>query len=198
MSAGRHSRALLISVAAAAALGSAAPIPGHAAELGRIFMTPEQRRVLDQQRRDQSLPGGSGSDADLLPARTGARQRVVLNGVMRREGKPPLVWINGVAASEAAAGEDLHIRRGPDAGNRVTLESGSAPGSARLKPGQTWDRVTGRIIDCAGCGSSAPATPGTPASGPAPESTSAIPPAGAVVAGTLGRAGDLANNEEQP
>ncbi|MDR2188860.1 MAG: hypothetical protein LBE62_12560 [Azonexus sp.] len=57
-----------------------APASGEP-RLGRLFLTPEARQALDQQRlRDP------GSDAG---------QRLTINGEIRRAGRPTMRWING-------------------------------------------------------------------------------------------------------
>lgn len=56
--------------------------------LGRLFLTPEQRATLDQQRLRN--PG-------FLPNALDGESSVTLNGVVRRSGGKRLHWINGEA-----------------------------------------------------------------------------------------------------
>lgn len=135
------------------------------ASLGRLFLTPEQRRALDEQRANPSGSVDSGLPRDLLPARAAVDRRVVLNGVVRRGREDAKVWINGQPADPAGR---LRVRRGPDAENRVVVESTASAAVARLKPGQAWDPRTGTITDCTGCGAPPPATDAAPAPAPAP------------------------------
>lgn len=123
----------------------------HAGDnLGRLFLTPEQRRALDALRDPNAPHPVTDLANNALPAGTPTDRTVVLNGVVRRSRGPDVVWVNGVRAS-AAVGQPVQLRRGPDQHNRVTLEN--AEGTvARLKPGQFWDPATGRVADCYGCG----------------------------------------------
>jgi hypothetical protein len=134
----------------------AAADPVHQATLpalGRLFMTPEQRRLLDTQRTGPASQDSSVPPADMLPSGTASGGRVVLNGVVRRAAGGPVVWVNGREIDAATSARSrVHLRHGPDAQNRVTLEEGDDGASARLKPGQAWDPASGRISDCAQCG----------------------------------------------
>ncbi len=112
--------------------------------LGRLFLTPEQRRALDT-RRDPNAPPSATDLANAVPAGSA----MVLNGIVRRSRGSDVVWVNGVRAS-TAPGQAIHLRRGPDENNRVTLEDGEGT-VARLKPGQFWEPATGRVADCFGC-----------------------------------------------
>ncbi len=143
--------------------------------LGRLFLTPEQRHTLDA-RRDPNAPQPV---TDLTNA-TPAGSAVVLNGIVRRSRGSDVVWVNGVRAS-TAPGQPIHLRRGPDENNRVTLED--AEGTvARLKPGQFWEPATGRVADCYGCtappGAMLPDSPVATVTVPAPATTPAatVPP----------------------
>lgn len=101
--------------------------------LGRLFMTPEQRRELDASRPAHSAPGAP--DAEL---RLPAASQVVLTGVLKRSGGPDVVWING---HQVLAGDDkapIQVRRGPDSHNVVTLLDPTDGRSVKLKPGQRW------------------------------------------------------------
>lgn len=150
-------------------------------DLGRLFLTPEQRRELDEQRANPSSRVDTALPKDLLPARTAVARRVVMNGVIRRGGAEPVAWIDGQPATRSViAGGRVHVHRGPDAENRVTLESAGTSGVARLKPGQSWDTRTGRISDCIECGAPKPAPEAVPAAGavepvaPAPDAAPAV------------------------
>lgn len=128
-----------------------------AAGLGRIFMSPEQRRALDEQRARLHAPDGGSLPRDLLPAGMSQERRLVFNGMVRRSDAPPVVWINGKAVSNFAG-----LRHGPDAHGRVTVRSADGGASARLKPGQAWEPATGKVTDCTQCGAT-PQAEGPPA-----------------------------------
>ena len=158
--------------------------PGTAAEpLGRLFMTPEQRAALDAAR----APGNELLTATVQRAKPRAVSPdapVLLNGVIRRSRGPNVAWVNGERASPTGE-QGVHLRRGPDRHNQVTLEEGGGS-TARLKPGQFWIPATGQVADCYGCAAaSKPAdlvetlpstTTGTAAATP-PATPLAAPPA---------------------
>jgi hypothetical protein len=109
----------------AIALDQQASVP-----LGRLFMSPEERRALDAGRvpwRDSET-----SEAGLAPTVS----RVMLNGVLKRSAGPAVVFING----QLAGGKDaaIQVSRGPDRQNAVTLQDSADGRSVRLKPGQSW------------------------------------------------------------
>lgn len=98
--------------------------------LGRLFMSPEERRALDAGRapwRDSEAPAAS-----LAPT----PDRVVLNGVLKRSAGPAVIFING----QPAGGKDaaVQVTRGPDRQNTVTVRDAADGRSVRLKPGQSW------------------------------------------------------------
>ncbi len=60
-----------------------APPQSRAAELGRLFYTPQQRQQLEYEAASSQAPGGG-------------RGYVIVNGVVQRQGGRRTVWINGV------------------------------------------------------------------------------------------------------
>lgn len=62
-------------------LAAAAPAIGDEASLGRLFLTPQQRQALDQQRL--RAPGDDGM------------RRLTVTGEIRRSGGSTTRWING-------------------------------------------------------------------------------------------------------
>lgn len=65
------------------AIGLATSTLAGAAELGRLFFTPEQRAQLDY-----SYAQGAGSDNN--------SRVLILNGIVQQHGGKRTVWINGV------------------------------------------------------------------------------------------------------
>ena len=112
-------------------------VPYAAAEesLGRLFLTPERRNALEQQRQynikeQETVQGAS----------------ISLDGVLVRSSGKKTVWINGQAQH--------------DNNNSLGLNTGVAPGDAaragisangerqtNLRVGQTVNRATGEISD---------------------------------------------------
>ncbi|MBI5428933.1 MAG: hypothetical protein HY938_00550 [Nitrosomonadales bacterium] len=88
----------------------------HAAELGRLFFTPEQRAQLDFNYARVARPD-SGNDSALT-----------LNGIVQRHGGKRTVWING--APQAAGSSD---ERAPES---AAVEIPGQSKSVKLKVGQ--------------------------------------------------------------
>ncbi len=144
----RHALVVILALAAA---GLARPVHASEGAVGRLFTTPAERRALDEERRR----GGQRdaiSPAGLAAVQADADRRVVMNGLVRSRHAQPVVWINGRPVS---------VMQPPDVQNRVILPGTS---TIRLKPGQSWDPVTGRVRDCAQC------------SGPVPQTAAAVAP----------------------
>ena len=75
-----------------ALIASATPLTGaHAAELGRLFYTPQQRAQLDTQQ-------ASGESVDGVK-----RNYLIVNGVIQKQGGNRIVWINGSNSRPAMA-----------------------------------------------------------------------------------------------
>jgi hypothetical protein len=88
----------------------------HAAELGRLFYTPQQRAQLEAQ-----ITTSDSTD-------TGPRNVIVVNGVIQKQGGKRTVWINGQ-------------QQPPDHGNArspatVPVEVPGRSGQVQLKVGQ--------------------------------------------------------------
>jgi hypothetical protein len=126
---------------------------GEPTTLGRLFLSPGERRALDQERERLHRPGSS-SVAGAVP---GASDRVVLNGVVARSHGPAVAWLNGRAVRPGMAQADgVSIDPGPATAG-VTVTSAAAGARARLKPGQAWDPGTGKVSECLRCARGDPA-----------------------------------------
>lgn len=110
---------------------AAAAEPLVSPPLGRLFTSPEERRVLDAGKTPQTR-----ADDPAAAVSAAGPARVVLNGVLKRSYGPDVVWING----RPAGGNDvpLKVHRGPDSQNTVTLLDTADGRSVKLKPGQSW------------------------------------------------------------
>jgi hypothetical protein len=99
--------------------------------LGRLFMSPEERRALDAGRAPYRNP----DEPDNATPAPGPSP-VLLNGILRRSKGPAVVWING----QTAGGRDavVQVRRGPDRQNSVTVFDPADGRSVSLKPGESW------------------------------------------------------------
>jgi hypothetical protein len=63
---------------------SALPPAAQAAELGRLFFTPQQRQQLEFQETSNSGEEG------------GRRNYIIVNGVVQKQGGNRTIWVNGV------------------------------------------------------------------------------------------------------
>jgi hypothetical protein len=113
----------MLFVSACWALGSGA----QAADLGRLFYTPQQREDLDRKR---------ASDAVETPE-VMIDSQVTVNGHVTRSTGKTTTWLNGVPQYDTPA-------RTRDAA-RVRVDQGDQ--TVELKVGQTLDRSRGEVQD---------------------------------------------------
>ena len=113
-------------VAAPALAQQPAPEP-----LGRLFLTPEKRELLDRQRAVNALESQAASE----------EPQILINGQVRRSTGKRTTWINGQAQNdtETRTGVVAH----PDArgAERVMIESSEDP-RASVKVGESLNRST--------------------------------------------------------
>ncbi len=112
-------------VAALSVAASGLPRAGVAAELGRLFLTPQQRVELDKRRA-----------ANAAEAETVVESTVTVNGVVIREGGKSTAWVNGVPqhGADAASVTRPGAYRDPET-------------NAAVRAGQTLDRTRGELRD---------------------------------------------------
>ena len=141
----KRAATLLVSLAVLALARAPA---ASADELGRLFLTPEQRSALDS-RRKARLP-----DAPRTVVIESATTRI--DGLVRSTDGRATVWVNGAAVGDGAQPEGLRVmpRRGDPA--RVTVEIGEGERRVELKIGQSMDRATGEVSDPLHGGKAAP------------------------------------------
>ena len=105
----------------------------EAQEIGRLFLTPEQRATLDARRRARVPDKPAAAPVAASPVTR-------VDGYVRRSGGPPTVWINGESVTDTA----------PE-GGRVAVDAGDGR-RARLKPGESVERGEGAVRDVIGDG----------------------------------------------
>ncbi|MCX7891180.1 MAG: hypothetical protein N2544_02265 [Burkholderiales bacterium] len=123
----RLQKTILTAFTAAALSATASGLPRAvvAAELGRLFLTPQQRVELDKRRA-----------ANAAEAETVVESTVTVNGVVIREGGKSTAWVNGVP------------QHGPDAGSVTRPGAYRDPETnAAVRAGQTLDRTRGELRD---------------------------------------------------
>lgn len=129
--------ALLLACLAA---GAAARSAG-AQEMGRLFMTPEQREALDGRRKARVPDKPAAAPVVASPTTR-------LDGYVKRSGGPSTVWLNNEPVPEQGA-EGPRIRAGE---TRVEVRIGEEGARVPLKPGQAVNRETGEVRDALGEG----------------------------------------------
>lgn len=124
----------------AAILGFAQAPVARAAELGRLFLTPEQRSALDA-RRKARLPDTPPAVVTVESATTR------IDGFITRSSGKSTVWVNGQAVGDGAQQEGLRVLPRRADPSRVTIEVGEGERKIDMKVGQSLDRATGEVKD---------------------------------------------------
>jgi hypothetical protein len=113
-----------------------------AAELGRLFFTPEQRASLDKARQQNNRAEvGTENEQPAAPV----PQNISVNGVIRRSDGKNTIWLNNRVVGEQLKSGVKVTARASD--SRVRL---SVPDSGRdidLKVGQTVEIVSGTVAE---------------------------------------------------
>ncbi len=94
--------------------------------LGRLFFTPEQRIQLEQLK---SKPKG---ETEVIIS-----DRILVNGIIQRNGGSRVVWINGVPQSQK--GDNGILVERDDTPDSVPIRIPGTDNSVRLKVGQSID-----------------------------------------------------------
>lgn len=125
-------------------------LPVQAQELGRLFLTPEQRVHLEQLRirSNQPQPVVEEEPEPELPAPViDLEPEEVLfshGGSMRRGDGSYTIWLNGVAYSESSLPANVSLILPYDQGQLRVTDPDSGR-SYRLKPGQVLNLSTGNL-----------------------------------------------------
>ena len=126
----------LLLVAAPAAQGQ---------ELGRLFLTPEQRAALDA-RRKARVPDKPAA----VPVVESPTTRI--DGAVRRAPGKSTVWVNGEAIQEGGQPESVRVLPRQPTPGRVSISVGEAEQRFDLRIGETLDRGSGEVRDVIGEG----------------------------------------------
>lgn len=116
--------------AACLAIAATLTLPAAAEPLGRLFLTPERRALLEHQRRTnvqetQSVEGTT----------------VSLDGIVTRTGGKATVWINGRPQHDAAPGASVRAGLSARDPTRATLAAGEET-PADLRVGESINLAT--------------------------------------------------------
>ena len=103
------------------------PLAFAAEDLGRLFLTPQQRQDLDRRRA-----------ANIQEALVVQESTVTLQGKVSRSSGKTTTWVNRIPQHDSFAGADPA---------RAALPTGEGQPEVTLKVGQTHDNVRGEVRD---------------------------------------------------
>lgn len=112
-----------------------APAATAADALGRLFLSPEQRQVLDRRRATNR------AEEEAPQIKEGP---LTLDGHVQRSSGKTATWINGVPQFDGGASRDPA---------QVTVVPNVGEPGVRLKVGEIYDRASGKVRDSLGGGS---------------------------------------------
>ena len=121
---------LMIAALSLPCLAHAAP---PAAPLGKLFLTPEKRQMLDRQR-----------DSNLRESESVESETLQLDGVVQRSSGRHSVWINQRMQSENDKGLSVGVQHRSPATADIAPSKEAA---TRLRVGESLDRGTGQRRD---------------------------------------------------
>ena len=131
-----------------AALALLPPFPATAQELGRLFLTPEQRATLDARRKARvpDKPAAVAGPALVTPVSR-------IDGYVQRSGGKSTVWVNGQAVPESAREPGARLQSSGVTGvPSVAIHGGDGGVETRARAGQSVDTTTGAVQDPLGDG----------------------------------------------
>lgn len=118
---------------------------GHAvaqeAPLGRLFLTPEQRALLDNARRNK-IRAAAVAGAIVKKPKPPAARSVLINGIVKRSDGETIVWVNG-KPTDGETPDGMQFQTRADGG--VTVRDPEHGRRVEIKVGQQVDMLTGRI-----------------------------------------------------
>lgn len=113
---------------------SSLPLYADPYPFGRVFTTQEERKILDDWRRNGNVPEENvEAAATEKTVQKSFLKKIELSGYMLREDGSAMVWING--KSELSSTGDTVKTSNPNSGTLSVYHKGKR---ARLKPGQAW------------------------------------------------------------
>ena len=125
-------------------------LPGVAlgADLGRLFLSPTERAIIDAARHGAAQAGDKSSahSEGAVQARADAppelpAEAITVDGYIARSAGASTVWING----RAGASGKLVVPAGD--GQRVRVPLANGAGQVALKPGQSFDPGSHQVSD---------------------------------------------------
>jgi hypothetical protein len=115
--------------------GAVNPVVGWSAEeLGRLFFTPTQRKVLD---------AGKLVSTQKVPVKPGPRS-VRIDGVVTRSDSDRTIWVNGTAY-HGGSPDGVRVKTNPATPGSASIGVPGKSQSTRVKVGQRIDLNSGQI-----------------------------------------------------
>lgn len=111
-------------IVAAAILCAALPV--SAERVGQLFFSPEERKLLDRQRQNPS------------PVYSATGTTITLNGVVQGSSGKTVIWVNGTPHDQQLT---------TNVTQSVPIRVPETGQSIQLKPGQTYNTVSGQVSD---------------------------------------------------
>lgn len=101
-------------------------------QLKKLFTDKKERDYID------ALRSGKGAGR---PA-----AKVTVNGYVKRSHGKDVVWVNNRSTLKGNKVDDVRVNPYSVGKNKAVVVS-SEGSSRRLKPGETWDKQTGKVVD---------------------------------------------------
>jgi hypothetical protein len=111
--------------------------------LGRLFLTPQERALLDNARRNRVRAAALAAAADKKPKLPPVRD-VTINGVVKRSDGEAIIWVNG-RPTDGETDDGMHVAASPGTDASIVVREPEKGRKVRLKVGQRVDLTTGRI-----------------------------------------------------
>jgi hypothetical protein len=125
-------------------LGLVIALPTSAEDFGRLFTSPEERRVLDATKRNQALALPNAPiipEPIQAPVVTNAPDEVRFSGYIRRHDGTYAIWVNGQSAL-SKADSPIEVAKFKSASEATLTTSGQ---QATMRPGQIWSLQSNTI-----------------------------------------------------
>ncbi len=124
-------------------------LSAEVAPIGRLFSTPAERADLDRLRQhgdSGKLVNDPAAAAVPVVPEEPVREQFTLDGFVRRSSGKGTTWINQIPQNEGAVSQNIRVRQQLSKRPSVSI---LVPSGKRvsLKVGQTFDAVTGEIIE---------------------------------------------------
>lgn len=120
----------------------------HAQQLGRLFLTPEERTLLEELRRESEIVESEPSAVVKPVEDVPAVEQLTIDGLVIRSSGANSAWINGRPVTGGSSSrEGVRVETTPARGGRVKIKLPSGVDTVELKPGQKIDVDSGVVVE---------------------------------------------------